>query len=83
MALIGLNSRLLAPHAKSIIGVDISQAMVEKYNLKVSNQGISPDEMRAICVDLKGETDELDGMKFDVVMVRPCIIQSSYAHVAF
>ncbi|KAI5984005.1 hypothetical protein EDD15DRAFT_2312577 [Pisolithus albus] len=42
----GLISRELAPHAKSIVGVDISQNMVDMYNLSVHNQGkISPDEL--------------------------------------
>ncbi|THU80114.1 S-adenosyl-L-methionine-dependent methyltransferase [Dendrothele bispora CBS 962.96] len=63
----GLNSRQLAPHAKLIVGVDISQGMVDTYNQKISNQGIPFDEMRAVCLELKGEEGELDGMKFDVV----------------
>ncbi|KAJ4470923.1 hexaprenyldihydroxybenzoate methyltransferase [Lentinula aciculospora] len=46
----GLNSRFLAPYVKSIIGVDISQEMVDRYNKRVENQGISQEEMRAICV---------------------------------
>ena len=66
---LGLVSRELAPHSKQIIGVDISQGMVDKYNLRVANQGISPEEMRAICAELKGEEGELDGQKFDVIVV--------------
>ncbi|KAF5373592.1 hypothetical protein D9758_000800 [Tetrapyrgos nigripes] len=73
----GLNSRQLAPYVKSIIGVDISQKMVNKYNERVSNQGIPFDEMKAICVDLRGADEELDGMKFDVVM---CCM--SYHHLS-
>ena len=41
-------SKILAGHAKSIVGVDISQTMVDRYNLQVWNQGISPEEMKAI-----------------------------------
>lgn len=64
-------SRELAPHTKSILGVDISQGMVDQYNKRVENQGISPEEMRAIAVELKGESeDELDGAKFDIIVVR-------------
>ncbi|KAL5524727.1 hypothetical protein ACEPAF_9872 [Sanghuangporus sanghuang] len=64
----GLVSRELAPHTNQIVGVDISQGMVDQYNQRVSNQSISPEEMRAICVDLKGAESELDGQKFDVVV---------------
>jgi hypothetical protein len=57
------------PHVKSIVGVDISQGAVDLYNEAVSNQGLSPDEMRAVCAELKGEAGELDDLKFDVVAV--------------
>ncbi|KDQ59749.1 hypothetical protein JAAARDRAFT_33321 [Jaapia argillacea MUCL 33604] len=63
----GLLSRNLAAHTKSIVGADISQGMVDQYNLRVSNQGIAPEEMKAIRVELKGQEGELDGAKFDVV----------------
>ncbi|KAI0070562.1 S-adenosyl-L-methionine-dependent methyltransferase [Panus rudis PR-1116 ss-1] len=63
----GLVSRELAPHVKSILGVDVSQKAVDIYNERVANQGIPPDEMRAVCVELKGEPEELDGAKFDVI----------------
>jgi len=88
----GLISRGLAPYAKKIVGVDISEAMVmhslsrvrmqiviivsftqlqvNQYNLRVENQGIPPEEMRAVCAELKGTAEELDGLKFDVVVVR-------------
>ena len=65
----GLVSQGLAPFSKVIVGVDISESMVEHYNLRVSNQGISFDEMKAVCTELKGTDDELDGMKFDVIVV--------------
>lgn len=65
----GLISRELAPYAKTIVGVDITQALVDNYNHRVENQGIAPDEMRAVCAELKGEEGELDGLKFDVIVV--------------
>ncbi|KAI6111160.1 S-adenosyl-L-methionine-dependent methyltransferase [Pisolithus sp. B1] len=66
----GLISRELAPHAKSIVGVDISQNMVDMYNLSVHNQGISPDEMRAVCISaIKEDEEHLQGMTFDVIVV--------------
>lgn len=61
-------SRQLAPCCKSILGVDISQGMVDQYNTRVHNQGIPPEDMRALCIELKGEEGELDGLKFDVVL---------------
>ena len=45
--------------------------MVDQYNTRVSNQGIPGEEMHAVCADLQGTADELDGEKFDLVIVRP------------
>ncbi|KAI0373156.1 S-adenosyl-L-methionine-dependent methyltransferase [Pilatotrama ljubarskyi] len=64
----GLLSQALCPHVKSIVGVDISPASVQQYNDQASNQGLSPEEMRAVCVELKGESGELDDAKFDLVV---------------
>lgn len=71
----GLMSRELAPYAKSIVGVDISQSVVDHYNQTVSDQGILPEEMKAVCTELKGKDEELDGLKFDVITCG-----SSYHH---
>ncbi|EJC98903.1 S-adenosyl-L-methionine-dependent methyltransferase [Fomitiporia mediterranea MF3/22] len=73
----GLVSRELALHAKKIVGVDISQGMVDIYNTRVKNQGIPEEEMHAICADIKGEEGELDGQKFDVV-----VCSMAYHHFA-
>jgi ubiquinone/menaquinone biosynthesis C-methylase UbiE len=67
---IGLVSRELAPHVKSIVGVDISQGMVDQYNKYVDNQGILPQKMNAVCTELKGQEGELNGRKFDLIVVR-------------
>jgi len=64
----GLISRGLASHSHKIVGIDISEAMVEQYNQRVENQGIPSEEMRAICTELKGTAEELDGVKFDVIV---------------
>ena len=66
---VGLISKELASYAKSIVGVDISQSMVDRYNRNVSNQGIPSEEIRAVCAELKGKNEELDGLKFDVIIV--------------
>lgn len=60
--------------------------MVDEFNKGVQNHGalplslirksihrrpgISTEQMSAVRVELKGEDTELDGIKFDVVMVR-------------
>ncbi|KDN40636.1 hypothetical protein RSAG8_07965, partial [Rhizoctonia solani AG-8 WAC10335] len=68
----GLISQGLAPHTKTLIGVDISPKSVEYYNERVANQGIPPDEMRAICAELvergTGDADPFDGVEFDVIV---------------
>jgi ubiquinone/menaquinone biosynthesis C-methylase UbiE len=66
---LGMLSRKLAPHVKSIVGVDISQGSVEEYNLRVANQGIPPEEMRAVVAELKGLPGELNDAKFDIAVV--------------
>ncbi|KAJ7281840.1 S-adenosyl-L-methionine-dependent methyltransferase [Mycena rebaudengoi] len=43
-------------------------AMVENFSKRISDNGISPEEMSVVCADLKGEESELDGEKFDVVV---------------
>ncbi|KAI1791564.1 S-adenosyl-L-methionine-dependent methyltransferase [Ganoderma leucocontextum] len=57
-----------AQYVKSVVGVDISQASVDRFNAQAENQGLEPDEMRAVCTELKGEPGELDGLKFDIVV---------------
>ncbi|KAI0781500.1 S-adenosyl-L-methionine-dependent methyltransferase [Trametes elegans] len=64
----GMLSQALCPYVKSVVGVDISQESVDEFNAKASNQGLEPNEMRAICADLKGKPDELGGALFDVVV---------------
>lgn len=57
-------SRRLASEAKSIVGVDISQGMVDMYNERA--QG---GDLKAVRLELKGEAGELDDRKFDVITV--------------
>jgi len=60
-------SKQIIPYAKSILGVDVSQGMVDLYNETGEKEGFSG--MKAVCADLKGENGELDGRKFDVIIV--------------
>lgn len=62
-------SQQLCQYVKSVVGVDISQASVDLYNAQAANQGLEPEEMRAVCTELKGEPGELSGIKFDVIVV--------------
>ncbi len=64
----------LLPHCKSILGVDISQGMVDAYNKRATALGVS-DKMQASAHELKGVEGELGGEKFDVIIV--CIIPPS------
>lgn len=61
----GLMSRRLALDVKSILGVDISQGMVDQYNKRADG-----GETKAVCVELKGESGELEDRKFNVIIVR-------------
>lgn len=54
------------------MGVDISQGMVDQYNKRVNEQGIASEEMKAVCIELQGKENELDGAKFDVIVVSMC-----------
>ena len=74
----GLVSRALSPYCKRNVGVDISQGMVDQFNRRIHYQGLTSDEMQAVCAELRGQPDELDNEKFDVVVVSrsvSCISQ--------
>ncbi|KAI5117255.1 hypothetical protein M0805_006418 [Coniferiporia weirii] len=64
----GLISRELVPHAKKVIGVDISQGMIDQYNSRVSKEGIPSDKMYAVRAELTGTDADLDRQKFDVIV---------------
>ncbi|CCL98061.1 uncharacterized protein FIBRA_00055 [Fibroporia radiculosa] len=73
----GLLSQALAPHVRSILGVDISNAMVDRYNARAAQDGFGTDEMHAICAELKeGNETELNGRKFDIV-----VCSAAYHHM--
>ncbi|CAN8100062.1 unnamed protein product [Discula destructiva] len=48
----GSMSRVFAPYTTQCIGIDLSEKMVEAYNARAQNQGLSDDEMVAYCGDL-------------------------------
>ncbi|KAM5534034.1 hypothetical protein V8D89_012297 [Ganoderma adspersum] len=51
-------SEQLVPHVKKPVGMDISEVSVDRYNTLVTEK-----------LELKGEEGELDGIKFDLVVV--------------
>ena len=67
--ILGMLSRALSPHVRSIVGVDISASCVSEYNLRVMNQGLDPEDMRAVVSPPTGAPVELKGAQFDVVVV--------------
>ncbi|PCH34187.1 S-adenosyl-L-methionine-dependent methyltransferase [Wolfiporia cocos MD-104 SS10] len=72
----GLISEHIAPRVHSVLGVDISDAMVEKYNARATKLRLGPEKMRGIVAELKGNEEELEGRKFDVV-----VCTSAYHHM--
>lgn len=59
----GLISKILAPYTKQLIGMDLSEGMVQQFNQSVQDQGIPKEEMRAIVANLCA--DELDPVLSD------------------
>ncbi|KZT67006.1 S-adenosyl-L-methionine-dependent methyltransferase [Daedalea quercina L-15889] len=64
----GLFDREWSSHVKLIFGVDISQKVVDEYNLQASKHGLS-DKLKATCVELKADS-QLDAstQRFDIVL---------------
>ncbi|KAJ8519727.1 hypothetical protein ONZ45_g3353 [Pleurotus djamor] len=62
----GLVSRALHGYTKRVVGVDVSQSMVDVFNKFASENNM--DSLEAFCVELKGEDKELGGKKFDVII---------------
>ncbi|KAF5324677.1 hypothetical protein D9611_004093 [Ephemerocybe angulata] len=73
----GLLSQNIAPYAKSVVGVDISQGMVDLYNMFALNQGLLSEELRAVRFDVLASSpqDPFNGQRFDVV-----VCASAYHH---
>ncbi|KIK59067.1 hypothetical protein GYMLUDRAFT_227463 [Collybiopsis luxurians FD-317 M1] len=62
----GLTTRSYVPYVKSVLGVDISQRMLDQYTKQAIEKGFA-DKMSCICTELKGAEGELDGAQFDVI----------------
>lgn len=66
---LGLITKELLPHVKAVLGVDISEGVVDVYNRRYTEQGLSSDIAHAITKEITGAEGELDGRKFDVITV--------------
>lgn len=66
---IGLYLPLLAPQVKSIVGVDINEASIARYNKRVVDLGLNAEAFKGVAADLIVDGTVLDGQKFDLVMV--------------
>ncbi|EPY49593.1 hexaprenyldihydroxybenzoate methyltransferase [Schizosaccharomyces cryophilus OY26] len=66
----GLISENLAPYCESILGLDISQAMVDKFNHKFQTLNVPIEKAHAEHVDLRSETEPSDRVvgKYDVAV---------------
>ena len=67
MKFVGLISKELVPHVKTVLGVDISQGVVDMFSKRFTQQGLAPEAIHAIREELNGAEDELEGRKFDVI----------------
>ncbi len=69
--ILGNVSKHLASHCKSILGLDISQALVDDFNANAATLGLS-DKMTAKCVDITEHPEALEDKTFDLIFVsRP------------
>jgi maleate cis-trans isomerase len=66
----GLISWRMEPYIKSVVGVDISQAMVDIYNTRVKKENIDPEKMYAFRGEITEGLTQLGDVKVDVVTVR-------------
>jgi ubiquinone/menaquinone biosynthesis C-methylase UbiE len=76
--MIGLISQNIAPHARTIVGLDTSQAMVDVYNTKATNNSLSA-KMHALCVDILSVPDA--ALPQEVQEVDIVVCSMSYHHL--
>ena len=69
---VGLITKELLPHVKAVLGVDLSEGVVDVYDRRYAEQGLSSDVAHAITTEITGAEGELDGRKFDVIIV--CVL---------
>ncbi|GJE90584.1 S-adenosyl-L-methionine-dependent methyltransferase [Phanerochaete sordida] len=72
----GLVAFELAPHVRTLLGVDISDGMAARFNARAAELGLA-HKARAVVAALTGAPGELDGQQFDVVLCS-----MAYHHLA-
>jgi SAM-dependent methyltransferase len=68
---------LLAPHCKSVIGVDISPGMVAAFERNMKSKSISNTQTYSVKQGLLPEEAQLAGQKFDAIVVCSYLSASS------
>jgi 2-polyprenyl-3-methyl-5-hydroxy-6-metoxy-1,4-benzoquinol methylase len=66
---IGLVSRMLEPYTRKIVGVDISQGMVDVYNARMAERGVSSERALAAVRDVLKEPFQTGWQTYDVIVV--------------
>lgn len=59
-------SKELVPFVQEIVGIDISEALVERYNQRFKDEGAN---CSAVVANIMTDKDVLSGRKFGVVFV--------------
>jgi SAM-dependent methyltransferase len=67
---IGLVSRMLEPYTRKIVGVDISQGMVDVYNARMAERGVPPERAFSAVRDVLKEPFQTGWQTYDVIVVR-------------
>lgn len=70
----GIVAERILPHAKSLLGIDVSDKAIELFTERFEKLGKS-DEAKAIVLDIETSQDGLEGKKFDLIYCS-----SSYHH---
>lgn len=68
---VDISQEAVRTESGSSLKISLTSSQVDVYNTRANQQGIPPEEMRAVRAVLGDNDDELDGAKFDVVIVRP------------
>ena len=66
--MIGLVAEKIAPHVKSLLGVDVSDQAIELFTERFKQPGTN-SEAKAILLDIETSQEGLEGKKFDLIYV--------------
>ena len=61
----------LAPFVKKVVGVDVSQGMLDVFTERAVAAGIAAGKISTVRAELTDAPSKLGGERFDVVLVRP------------